>query len=109
VLLNQMGYIFSELFTLLIVIAMTKWILLFRRGLNARQWFTDKDRRLLKEPLRVTGNAPVRYLRYSLVFTLTAIFGAIEITVIAQFGAAILTAALLLTSAAIVRWTLAES
>jgi hypothetical protein len=109
VLMSKMGYILSELFMLLLVIAMAKWILLFRRGLSARPLITDNDRRLLKEPIRVTGNAPVRYLRYALAFTLVVIFGALELAVVSQFGATILTGTLLLTSAAVVRWTLVRS
>ncbi len=108
-LMSKMGYILSELFMLLLVIAMAKWILLFRRGLSARPLITDNDRRLLKEPIRVTGNAPVRYLRYALAFTLVVIFGALELAVVSQFGATILTGTLLLTSAAVVRWTLVRS
>jgi hypothetical protein len=104
-----MGYILWELFTLLLVIAMAKGILRFRRGLGRRQVFTDNDRRMLKEPIRVTGSAPVRYLRYALVFALIVTVGAIEIAIVSQFGATILTGALLLTSVAIVRWTLVES
>ena len=108
-LLSKMGYMLSELFTLLLVVAITKWILLFRRGLCARRLFTEQDRRLLKEPIRVSGSAPVRYLRYSLAFTLVVIFGAIEIAIVSPFGATILTGTLLLTSTTIVRWTLMES
>jgi len=104
-----MGYILSELFMLLLVIAMAKWILLLRRALRAQPLITDNDRRLLKEPIRVTGSAPVRYLRYALAFTLVVIFGALELAIVSQFGATILTGALLLTSAAVVRWTLVES
>jgi hypothetical protein len=104
-----MGYILSELFTMLLVAALAEGILRVRRGLRGRQMFTDTDRRLLKEPIRITGSAPVRYLRYSLAFTLVVIFGAIEIAIVSQFGATILTGALLLTSATIVRWTLMES
>ena len=107
--MSKMGYILSELFMLLLVIAMAKWILLFRRGLRARPLITENDRRLLLEPIRVTGSAPVRYLRYSLAFTLVVIFGAIGIAVASQFGATILTGVLLVTSAAVVRWTLVES
>ncbi len=108
-LLIKMGYILSELFTMALVVALAEGILRVRRGLRGRQMFTDTDRRLLKEPIRVTGSAPVRYLRYSLSFTLVVIFGAIEIAIVSQFGATILTGALLLTSATIVRWTLMES
>ena len=104
-----MGYILSELFTLAIVVALAEGILRVRRGLRGRQMFTDTDRRKLKKPIRVTASAPVRYLRYSLVFTLIMFLGAIEIAIVSQFGATILTGALLLTSAAIVRWTLVES
>jgi hypothetical protein len=104
-----MGYILSELFMLLLVIAMTKWILLFRRALRARPLITENDRRLLIEPIRITGSAPVRYLRYALAFTLVVTFGAIEIAIVSQFGATILTGTLVLSSATVVRWTLVEA
>jgi len=104
-----MGYILSELFMMLLVIALADGILRFKRGVGRRQLFTDNDRRKLKEPIRIRASAPMRYLRYSLVIALIVILGAMEIAVMSQFGATILTGALLLTSAAIVRWTLAAS
>ncbi len=108
-LISKMGYILSELFTLAQVVALAEGILRFKRGIGLRRLFTDSDRRKLKEPIRITASAPVRYLRYALVFALILTLGAIEIAIVSQFGATILTGALLLTSAAIVRYTLVEA
>jgi hypothetical protein len=108
-LISKMGYILSEMFMLLLVIALAEGILRLRRGVGLRRLFTDNDRRKLKEPIRIRASAPARYLRYALVFALIVTLGAIEIAVVSQFGATILTGSLLITCAAIVRWTLVES
>ena len=108
-LFTKLGYILSELFMLLIVIGLAEAILRFRRGVGLCQLFTEIERGKLQAPIRIRASAPVRYLRYALVFALTVILGAIEIAFISQFGATILTGALLLTITAIVRYTLDKS
>ena len=108
-LLDRMGYILSEAFTLLVVVATTKGILCLRRGRIQRALFSDSDRQTLFQPIRLTARAPIRFLRYALIFALVTSIGAIEIVIFGQFGAAILTGVLLVTCTSIVYWGLSET
>ena len=98
-----MGYILSETFMLLVVISSTKGILRLRRGGGQRRFLGRDDRQVFFQPIKLTASAPVRFFRYAVIFTLVVTTGAIEIIILAPFGAAIITGALLVTCATIVR------
>jgi hypothetical protein len=102
-----MGYILAETFMLLVVISCTKGFLRLRRGQG--RFLSRDDREVFFQPIKLTASAPMRFFRYAVIFTLVMTIGAIEIVVLAPFGAAILTGALLVTCAAIVHRGLAEA
>ena len=108
-LLDRMGYILAEAFTLLVVISFTKGILCLRRGRDQRRFLSHGDREVFFQPIKLTVSAPMRFFRYAVIFTLVVTIGVIEIVILAPFGAAILTGALLVTCAAIVHCGLAET
>ena len=101
-LLDRMGYILAEGFTLLTLISFTKGILRLRRGRRAGRFLSRADREFFFRPIKLTASAPVRFFRYGLIFLAVAILGAIEIIILAPLGAAIVTSILLLTCATIV-------
>ena len=104
-----MGYILSEAFMLLVVISLTKGILHLRRGGDQRRFLSRNDREEFFHPIKMTASAPVRFFRYAVIFTLVVTSGVIEIIILAPFGAAIITGALLVTCATIVRLGLAAT
>ncbi len=104
-----MGYILSETFMLLIVISLTKGMLRLRRGPGQHHFLNPDDLELFFQPIKLTASAPMRFFRYALIFTLVATVGALEIVILASFGAAIVTGVLLVTCAAIVHFGLVEA
>jgi hypothetical protein len=107
-LLDRMGYILAEGFTLLVIVSFTKGILYLRRRPDRRRFLSRADRELLFRPLRLPPSAPERFCRYVMTFVLTVIAATAEMILIAPLGAAILTGALLVTSTAIVQRCLSE-
>jgi len=108
VLLDRMGYILAEAFTLLVVISFTKAILRLRRGCDQRRFLSQRDREVFFQPIKLTAGAPMRFLRYAVIFTLVTTIGAVEIIILSPFGATIVSGALLVTCTAIVHRGLAE-
>ena len=106
-LLEGMGYILAEGFTLLVIISFTKGFLYLRRR-DRRRFLNRVDRELLFRPLRLPPRTVERFCRYLITFVLTVMAAAAEIILIAPLGAAILTGALLVTSTAIVQHCLSE-
>jgi hypothetical protein len=104
--MDKIGYVLSEVPVLLFVIWFAFRLVQYRRYRRNQPIYTDKDRQLLFSKIRTTVEPPV--FRLGLVRTVLASTAAtyFEILTLAPFGAAILSAALLLTSAAIVRWFL---
>jgi hypothetical protein len=109
VLLDRVGYLLSEIFMLLVVISITKGILRLRRGRDSRRFLDRSDREIFFQPIKLTASAPTRFFRYAAIFTLVATIGPIEIVVLSQFGAAIISGVLLVTCATIVYRGLAQS
>jgi len=91
---------------LLLVISFAKGFLRLSRRGSDRSLYTESDHQMLFQPIRITASAPKRYLTYALIFIAITIVGAVEIALLSQFGATILTGALLVTSTAIVRCAL---
>ena len=106
-LLDRMGYILAEAFTLLTVISFTKGILWLRRGRGQHRFLSCADREVFFQPIKLTASAPVRFIRYGVIFISVVTLGAAEIIILAPFGATIVTGVLLVTCAAIVHHGLA--
>ena len=101
-LLDRMGYILSETFMLLVVISLTKGILALRRRHSQQRFLDRDDRDAFFQPIILTASAPARFFRYAVIFISVVTIGAIEISILSPFGAAIVTGALLVSCAAIV-------
>ena len=99
-LLDRMGYILAETFMLLVVISCTKGFLRMRRGQG--RFLSRDDCEAFFQPIKLTASAPRRYFRYAVIFTLVTIIGALEIIALSQFGATIVSGALLVTCVTIV-------
>jgi hypothetical protein len=101
--MDKIGYILSEVPVLLFVIWFAFRLVQYRRYRRNQPIYSDKDRQLLFSKTTSTLEPPV--LRLGLARAVLAATAAtyFEILTLAPFGAAILSAALLLTSAAIVR------
>jgi|GEM_PF-5452992 len=104
-----MGYILAEAFTLLAIVSFTKGFLYLHRRRNRRPFLSRADRELFFRPLRLPASAPKRLIRYLTTFIAALTAAAIEMIVLAPFGAAILTGAVLVTATAIVQRGLTES
>jgi hypothetical protein len=104
--MDKIGYVLSEVPVLLFVIWFAFRLVQYRRYRRNQPIYTDKDRQLLFSKIRTTVEPPV--FRLGLVRAVLASTAAtyFELLTLAPFGAAILSAALLLTSAVIVRWFL---
>jgi hypothetical protein len=104
--MDKIGYVLSEVPVLLFVIWFALRLVQYRRHRRNQPIYTDKDRQLLFSKIKTTLEPPV--FRLGLVRAVLASTAAtyFEILMLAPFGAAILSATLLLTSAAIVRWFL---
>ena len=106
-LLDRMGYILSELFTLMLVILFIEGFLRLRRGGKKSSLLILADRNLLLRPITINARAPQRLLRYARIAALSLVASGVEYFALSQFGATILVGALVLTCSAIVRRTLA--
>ena len=101
-LMEHLGYILSEA----PVFFLTMWFAIrlvhYRRYRRNQPLFSDSDRRLLFTPTKPRLDSPV--FRLKLVRSILGVTAAmyVEILILGPFGAGILAAALLLTSAAIV-------
>jgi len=101
--MDNLGYLLSELPTLIFVVWFAVRFFQFRRRQKNQPTYSETDRRLLfgttKQP---SANAAV-YIRLVLPIVAVITTSVLEIIVLAPLGAAILTGLLLLTSTAIVR------
>ena len=101
--MDNLGYLLSELPTLIFVVWFAVRFFQFRRRQKNQPTYSETDRRLLfgttKQP---PANGAV-YLRLVLAIVAVITTSVLEIIVLAPLGAGILTGLLLLTSTAIVR------
>jgi hypothetical protein len=101
--MEQIGYILSEAPFLVLIIAATVKLVSWRRARANRPQFSDLDRATL---FRAPSGRPRRfqfYVRFLLAVFAVLVAGLLQFIALAPFGAAVLTAALVLSSAAIVR------
>jgi len=105
-LMEKMGYVLSEAPVLFFMIWFAVRLIQFRRLRRRMPVFSDSDRRLLFGAGRRAGESSAFYLKLAAAAVATALIATLEFIALAPFGAALITGALLLTSAAIVRHVL---
>ncbi len=102
-LMEKMGYILSEAPVLFFVIWFTVRLIQFRRWRRRQPIFSETDRWLLFGNPKRRSETRQFYLKLSLAIVAAAAVVVLEIITLAPLGAAIITCALLLTSAMILR------
>jgi hypothetical protein len=106
--IENLGYVLSELPVLFLMIWFAVKIVQWRRARENRPQFSEDDRRVL---FRQSPYAPDKwqfYPRFTLAVFAVMISGFLQVTILSAFGAAIITAMFVLTSAAVVRGVLLE-
>ena len=101
-LMEKLGYLISELPILILMISIAVKFVHWRRAREGRPLSNEADRRFLS---RAASYSPVSwqfYPRFVLAVLAVAIVGALQIIILAPLGAAIVTGAFILSSAAIV-------
>jgi hypothetical protein len=101
--MDEIGYVLSEVPVLLFVIWFALRLVQYRRYRRNQPIYSDSDRQLLFSKTKTTLEPPVFRLGLARAILAATAVTYVEILTLASFGAAILSAALLLTSAAIVR------
>jgi hypothetical protein len=101
--MDEIGYVLSEVPVLLFVIWFAFRLVQYRRYRRNQPIYSDKDLQLLFSKTNLEQPVFPALARAILAATAATY---LEILTLAHFGAAILSATLLLTSAAIVRWFL---
>jgi hypothetical protein len=105
-LLEKFGYMLWEGLMLLCLMLGTLGWLILRRKMSGRPAFSKHDRILLFNTPPVAVSVPQLCLRFLLAVFLFSCIGALEMSVLAPLGAAILSVSLLLSCAAVVNMTL---
>lgn len=101
--MEDIGYILSEAPFFALIAGLTVWLIRWRRARLERPLFGERDRRLLRQKPHYAPSQWQFYPRFLLaVFAVLAV-SLLQLVALAPFGAAVLTATLILTSAAIVR------
>ena len=101
-LMDRFGYLLSELPALIFIVWFAVRFFQFRRRKKNQPTYSETDRQLLFGAPRQPAPKTAVYLRLALAIVAVTTIGVLEILVLAPFGAAIITASLLLTSTAIV-------
>lgn len=100
--MEKIGYVLSEAPAYVLLIWGSVRLVQLRRWWKNQPIITADDRRLLQSRPGIATNSPQFYLRLAGAILAVTAFGFLEIVVLAPFGAAILSGALLLTSASLV-------
>jgi hypothetical protein len=104
--MERIGYVLSETPVYVLLIWFTVRFVQFRRWRNNQPLVTVEDRRLLHSRPRVSTTSLEFYVRFLVAVLAVAATGFLEIVVLGDFGAAILSGAFLLSSVALVRYIL---
>jgi len=104
--MDSIGYVLSEVPVLFFVIWFAFRLVQYRRYRRNQPIYSDKDRQLLFSRANTTLEPPVFRLGLARAILAATAATYFEILTLAPFGAAILSTALVLTNAAIVRWFL---
>jgi len=102
-LMDQLGYILSEVPVLILMIWFAVRFVQLRRAREKRPAFSENDRRILFHAGRHQPRTWRFYSRFALAILALVTIGFLEIMAFAPFGAAIVSGILLLTAADIVR------
>ncbi len=105
-LMEKMGSILSEAPLLFFMIWFSVRLIQFRRLRRRQPVFSDSDRRLLFGGPRRRSESATFYLKLTAAAVAMALVAAVEFVTLAPLGAALISGALLLTAAAIVRHVL---
>jgi hypothetical protein len=105
-LVEKLGYALSELPVLILMIWLAVKIVRWCRVRDGRPPFDEADRRIVSRAARYRPDNWEFYPRFCLAVLAVAAVGALQIVVLAPFGAAIVTGAVVLTSTAIVHGAL---
>lgn len=100
--MEKLGYLLSEAPVLIFVVWFAVRLIQFRRRRKKQPTFSENDRRLLFGNPRTRPTTLTIYLKFALAIIAVTAVGILEFIALAPVGAAILTGALLLTSAVIV-------
>ena len=101
-LMDKFGCLLSEIPTLIFIVWFAVRFFQFRRRKKNQPSYCETDKQLLFGTPRQRPAKTAVYLRLALAVAAVTTIGVLEILVLAPFGAAIITASLLLTSTAIV-------
>ena len=104
-LLEKLGYLLWEGLVFVCVITGALGLVMLRRKLGGRPVFSNADWNLLFNTPPAAVSIPKLCLRFGLAVVLFCGIGAFEVLVLEQFGAAILSASLLLSCAGIINIT----
>lgn len=102
-LMEKIGYILSEAPLLFFMIWFAIRLIQYRRLRRHQPVFSESDRRLLFGTDQRRSESATFYFKFALAIVATTLVGILEFITLAPLGAALLTGALLLTSAIIVR------
>lgn len=100
--MEKLGYIISEAPVLFLVIWFAVRIVQYRRYRNKQPLFSERDKALLFPQNRLDLRSPMLRVRFARCILLATAATYVEFVVLAPFGAAILSVALVLTTAGIV-------
>lgn len=99
--MEKIGYIISELPALFLIIWFTIRVIRFRRRRKQQPLFSAQDAALLFPRIKIDLRSPITRIKFARCILLATAATCVEFLVLAQFGAAILSGALTLTTAAI--------
>jgi len=102
-LMENLGYILSEAPIFFLILWFAVRLVQYRRYRRNQPIHTNEDRQMLSRSVKTNFASPVFRLKMARAILAVTAAIYIEMLILAPFGAAILTGALLLTSAAIVR------
>jgi hypothetical protein len=106
--MEELGHVLSELPVLFLMMWFAVKIVQWRRARENRPQFSEDDRSMLFRQSPYPPDNWQFYPRFTLAVLGVMISGFLQVTILSAFGAAIITAIFVLTSAAVVRGVLLE-
>lgn len=99
--MEKIGYFISELPALLLMIGFAAGVIQYRRRRKRQPVYSARDRALFFPPAKVDLRTPATRLKLARCVLLSTAATSVEYLLLAQFGAAILSVALTITTAGI--------
>ena len=100
--MEKLGYILSEAPVFFLVIWFAVKLVQYRRRRNKQPLYSERDKAFLFPPTQINLRSPVLRVRFARCILLATAATYVEFLMLAPFGAAILSIALVLTTAGIV-------